>query len=186
MLFSFNKEAGESNAAVNTYSGQLGVLAEGFKEAAELVIQEAINDSGKTDPLVFPIIYLYRHHLELRLKELMDKGNRIIQSPDGFDDGHNLGNLWTKVKPLASQIDVAWLNEHEHEVDSIIKQFDDVDRQSMSFRYTVDTRKQKRKDLVENVSYIGLSKFKTEIDPIIFALEDLAYGFDERLENWEA
>ena len=183
MLFSFNEEIPEYNAAVNYYSGELGVLAEGFKEAAELAIQEALRDSGKTDPLIFPIVYLYRHHLELRLKELMSKGNCIVNSSNEFDDGHHLGHLWGKVKLLAERICPVWFSKYKDDVDAAIQEFDRVDSQSMSFRYTVSTSKQGRESLVKSVFYIDLSSFKVELDPIISSLEDLHYIFDEHLES---
>jgi len=86
----------------------------------------------------YAVIFLYRHYLELRLKELILAygGNLSIISNE-----HSLLNLW---KELRKQDDVQPEVLHSESLkdietaEKIIAQFDEIDRKSQVFRYPID------------------------------------------------
>lgn len=49
-----------------------GMYTIGYKEAGDLLLQYALN-VGRQNVLVYPIIFLYRHYIELQLKEIITK-----------------------------------------------------------------------------------------------------------------
>jgi hypothetical protein len=57
-----------NNACLNFKEDQLNLYAIGYKRAAELLLEHVKNSGRDQDTLVYPIIFLYRHYLELRLK----------------------------------------------------------------------------------------------------------------------
>lgn len=87
----------------------LPIHAEAFKTAAEMLLDVHLSEKRgpSRDTLLLPVIYLYRHGLELKLKDLVRVGARR----DFFDsekvtkvlEGHSLAKLWTKVKQLLDE-----------------------------------------------------------------------------------
>lgn len=79
-----------------------GAYLFGFKLAADMVVAAVPTEGRYANDLFFPIAYLYRHHLELMLKELIRLGLRL-GSLNGCEDilgEHSLHRLWNKAKQL--------------------------------------------------------------------------------------
>lgn len=114
----------------------------GFKELADAGVEQIIANSHSNavkDKLVFPIMFNYRHYLELLLKKYAikyakDKAERMEL---GENMGHNLEFYWRKVKPLL--VDVYSGHDDIEEIteatESYILQFQELDRGSFTFRY---------------------------------------------------
>ncbi|HUT60571.1 MAG TPA: hypothetical protein VNA25_22225 [Phycisphaerae bacterium] len=47
-------------------------VATGYKRAADLVLDAMLTESTEIDELVFPVLFLYRHWLELSIKDCLD------------------------------------------------------------------------------------------------------------------
>src|SRR5204863_73884 len=86
----------------------------GYKMAAERLIELAKDEPYKSDYIVFPIIFLYRQYLELRLKQLVLDGSRLLGIPADFPKTHRIDLLWESCKPVLNKIklddddEVAW------------------------------------------------------------------------------
>ena len=55
--------------------------AVGYKDAADIVVEKATTTGRGLDTLVYPIAFLYRHYLELRLKELTTQCQQLLDLP---------------------------------------------------------------------------------------------------------
>lgn len=81
------------------------VLSMAFKRAADIAVFHHDKDSPRLHPdsLYMPIMYLYRHSIELLLKEFVFqlKQLRLINQKDADSalDLHNLHKLWNLIKP---------------------------------------------------------------------------------------
>lgn len=133
----------------------------GYKEAADQLI-DGIGAGRSNDAyLAYPIMFLYRHYMELRLKEIViglkelgslsadfDHFNLWPQLPDPQEHGHCLNYFWglmlrhwfgaIKGQLVAGIV----LEELESKYDVIgerISELDEIDRSSVVFRYPVDT-----------------------------------------------
>jgi hypothetical protein len=71
---------GDFNASLNFMPDQLSGYAEGYKLAADRLMQQLVNDPVELDYLIYPLMFLYRQHLELRFKEISRAGHRIDNS----------------------------------------------------------------------------------------------------------
>lgn len=49
-----------------------------YKETGDLLLQNAI-ETGKRNYMVFPTIFLYRHHIELILKEIIINNREYLR-----------------------------------------------------------------------------------------------------------
>src|SRR6266478_1683118 len=54
------------------------VYAIGYKDAADALIERVLEKNFGADLQIYPIAFLYRHYLELRLKQLLICGGRVV------------------------------------------------------------------------------------------------------------
>jgi hypothetical protein len=112
-------------ALVINWNGNAGTSApevrDAFHVAAETLLDAAIAH-GETWEAVYPILYCYRHALELALKAALPSGGKT----------HSLPALWDAARPHVTvrlpAEDVAWLGER-------IAEFIHADPASTAFRY---------------------------------------------------
>jgi len=117
--------------------------ATGFKAAADLVVDGLPNGTGGDypcypDQYFFPVAYLYRHCIELKLKALIRAGESsgVVSVPDKRLYGsHDLDGLWKKAREV---IEVRWSGGPPEELNSaerVILEFHQLDRCGQEFRY---------------------------------------------------
>lgn len=95
-------------------------LAQSFKLSADLLVDTSIKNEVAYHT-IYPILYNYRHSIELYLK--------VISGSDEWI--HNLNNLLRLVEKKHGQKVGLWVNE-------FISQLHDIDKESMTFRYGED------------------------------------------------
>lgn len=78
--------------------------ATSFKEAADIVVNSLEQDTQGSyrDDLLHPVAYLYRHALEVKLKEIVQCGVQMHcyekSDVEQILGAHNLAKLWTKAR----------------------------------------------------------------------------------------
>ena len=105
----------------------------GYKEAAERVYESWVALSD--DSLVFPIVFLYRHYVELRLKELLQSAERYLDLPREWQSNHKIGELWGCLNQLLPQI---FPDEPEADLQNagrLVRELAQGDPLSFHFRY---------------------------------------------------
>ncbi|MDP3860085.1 MAG: hypothetical protein Q8Q63_00685 [Phaeovulum sp.] len=80
---------------------RLVLMVDGYKRGADLMVAETMQDWRWRDLLVYPIIFNYRHFLELSLKYLLATYGRSV-GIDPIWNEHNLTKLWCKFCKLLS------------------------------------------------------------------------------------
>ena len=76
-------------------------LREGYKNSADELVEIAVNSGGNPkilDTFIFPILFSYRHCLEISLKHIYMRAWGKV--PSG---GHNLLTLWDIIKTAVCQ-----------------------------------------------------------------------------------
>jgi hypothetical protein len=135
-----------NNACVNvTWGDDQHGYTEGYRRGARLLVEYVTEQQRDQDYLVYPIIFLYRHHIELALKNLIRQAPYVIDRPLSMTetqhlDRHRLDLLWQDFKPMFADVCKAagWgkLNAADEEgIDNYIRQFTALDQESFSFRY---------------------------------------------------
>ena len=72
-----------NNACLNEWSRDHGATyAAGYRRAAELLIEHIDTKGRDQDVLVYPVVFLYRHHVELALKRIISICLLQIDDPD--------------------------------------------------------------------------------------------------------
>jgi hypothetical protein len=125
----------ENNACVGWSSDHWHGYMEGYRRAAERLVQHVVETGRDLDYFVYPVAFLYRHAIELALKFLQARGQLLLGQQPTASAHHGLASLWTECRRL---IDKVWPNHPKDELDaaeSVIRQLDLKDGRSTTFRY---------------------------------------------------
>lgn len=166
------------------------LLACAFKEAGDKIIEELSRgeDPQHADKFFLPIAYLYRHSLELRMKQIIKLGIRLalIEEDEKLSSAlkkdHNIYKLWNYVKRVVTQYWPDGLKEHIGAAERIIQEFHNIDKSGQNLRYSEDTGGRKTLDqLPESIELIHLKDVFDGIFNFLSGSEDGLYeGLKER------
>ena len=116
-----------------------------FKTAGDFIIQSLISggDGGMRGPHLFTILYLYRHCIELRLKEILSQGigRRVLTETDVTQTAmqrHSLGRLWECTEPFF--VDCPDLVEALPAAKCLVLELDSIDPDGQTLRYAFDRK----------------------------------------------
>lgn len=123
-----------NNACLNWCDDGWTLYATGYREAADLLVRHIEERSAGQDMLVYPILFLYRQHLELEIKDLIRQARRLQDVPGGFPTHHDIVRLWRICHRLISEVAPNDSVEALKEIDRLIEEFAAVDPSSMAFR----------------------------------------------------
>lgn len=125
-----------ANIADNEFT-RLVLMKQGYKSAADLMVQATVNDRGMRDTLVFPILFNYRQFLELSLKyQLATFGPTVGIEPNWRS--HNLARLWSEFLEILERYGTEDPDDVDPIVGQVILEFAKIDPRSDSYRYPVD------------------------------------------------
>ncbi|MGE4425805.1 MAG: hypothetical protein AB7G37_05050 [Solirubrobacteraceae bacterium] len=118
------------------------VHAAGFKEAADALVARIGERDRSHEFLVYPIVFCYRHYLELSLKNCLRTAQRYFELGDDSAikkvlGWHSLVEIWKQLRPL---LEFRWPDKpgDPDAVEHVLGQFDDVDERSDAFRYPIN------------------------------------------------
>jgi len=119
------------------------IYSKAFKISADKLVSLLSQESNKipSDMYFMPITYLYRHSLELKLKEIINLGLRLqlIEQDDDVSEDlkrHGLIKLWKHARIV---IEKYWPDSPKQNVSSaagIIQAFHNIDKSGQSLRYS--------------------------------------------------
>lgn len=112
----------------------------GYRRAAESLIEVVSEDENLLDFCIYPIVFLYRHYVELRLKETILYARRLLNQEACIPNHHDLFRLWQERKQLLLQAKLFPPEDEEAIAEGLIKELADADPKSFAFRYPVDTK----------------------------------------------
>lgn len=152
--------------------------AEGYWEAAQLLSQVAV--SGKLDPtesdrLVFPIVFLYRHALELKLKELVSEEGDASDTDNLHN--HDLQQLWEKARAILEKRPHGRTEPYASRCDDVIVSLHGIDKRSTAFRYAAD--KKGKRPVPDDVHLIDVAHFAERMEDVLNSLEGWLVGMHE-------
>lgn len=162
------------NACVNWASWE--VYAGGYKEAADRLVRSILQNRMSLDALIYPVVFLYRHWIELRLKEIISQGSILLRKPELAPMSHDLQKLWQPARIVMTEL---WPEADVTElalVDNSIEEFNKVDPTSTVFRYMRD--KQQKISLPDDISHINVRNLAQRMDGLAVYLDGAVSGID--------
>ena len=127
-----------ANVAEDGFS-RLVLMTNGYKKAADLMVEASAGSHVTRSILVFPIIFNYRQFLELSLKYQLATFGRAVGIEPNWTS-HDLGKLWTAFLEMLERYGTPDPDEADPVVGEIILEFAKIDPGSYSYRYPVDQR----------------------------------------------
>jgi hypothetical protein len=148
--------------------------------AADALLERGL-DEHEQDLLVFPILFCYRHAIELELKDLIYLGQRWAGDRSTVITTHRLPELWKRARAV---IESAWPDEDTSQLDAVgrvIGELASVDPEAVQFRYDRDTKGRSRQ-LPDELMRVDLHKVQAVAGKVIAHLEAAYTGMDEMLQ----
>lgn len=149
---------------------QFGSYADSYQTGALTLIDTALADKNLRDYNIYPAIFLIRHYLELRLKELIQGLNYCNKQNKNFPTHHDLQNLWSEFKKAYTVIGENSNDQRFQIIDELIKEMTSVDPISMSFRYPVDKQGVK----TQKLEYVNLNNLRETFIRVCFVFDGVA------------
>ncbi len=165
-------------ACLNFSPDQWDLYAYGYKRAADLLVEHVKHTGEDQDTLVYPIVFSYRQYLELRLKQLIMKGNQLLGISEQFPNTHDINKLWRLCRRILEKVWPEGLPEDLDTVEECIDQLWRKDPGSMAFRYPTDTA---GRPSLAGLRQINLANMSTVMDKISSLLEGSSIGIYEYL-----
>jgi hypothetical protein len=155
----------------------------GYKEAADRLVESVNAGEGRQDMLVYPIVFLYRHYLELSIKELTRELWDLRGEADALVHDHQLMAMWSKLFEL---VDAQWPSPNAlvHEPDrtaalEVIRAFTEHDRTGDAFRYPVF---RDGTGTLRKVDEVNILRFQREIGRVVTVLDQIDGSVDYEKE----
>ena len=160
----------------------------GFLEAARSLVRRLRRQRGFRNVEPLPVLFLYRHAIELYLKAIIVRGDVIMsESEDPLADtsffknnlGHHLLPLLTRVESVFRYVGWEWYWPINPEVKTLsnvralLRFLEKIDPLATGFRYPVD--KQGRRLVAKDVE-ISFGSFVSALDGLAESLETADFG----------
>ena len=127
-----------------------GLYVLGYREAADSLVENA--EELGVDLLVYPVMFLYRHFLEIGLKHDLTVLKRYFREPLKLPPHHRLDILWQEVRSLMEkEWNTAMHTEYYDAIGDRITEFQQIDEQSYAFRYPVTKQNTSSLNSVSNI-----------------------------------
>jgi hypothetical protein len=167
-----------STACVN-FANDDGYYSSAYKFCAERLFEVVQQTQRDQDFIVHPFVFLWRHSLELALKDLVPYVRALSGNLEGLKLNHGLVPLWEECRPF--------LQDHHPEsfglldaVDTLIREFAVLDPTSTTFRYP--HQKDGKPSLPADMRHINLRTFHETMLGILNFLGAAVDALDDRLQ----
>ncbi len=111
----------------------------GYKDAADVLLAHLENTGRDARKLGPPIAFLYRHHLELALKQVARQCGRLLGRHGIVPLSHKLDELWRLCLSLLVEVSAGGTDAEEvKQTTRLIEEFCRADGTSETFRYPED------------------------------------------------
>lgn len=149
------------NAHLNLGGKDWGTYASGYKNAADALASRFLRNWHGNDALTYPMVFLYRHCLELRLKETIILGQRLIAVDQKVLESHKLDELWTPCRKIIEKIGESgfWPKDSAKKLNSVeklVNEFYDKDPDNINFRYPVTRRRRGNQPTLPHLNRVGV------------------------------
>ncbi len=151
----------DDNACINNWM-EFSQLAECYKCSADALVACALEDHNLLDLHAYAVCFLYRHGLELILKDMVWKSHYLLTGTKRFMlpnlkelGRHCLSDLWKKGRVDSESVlgdDLPFDAVADEQVRQLLLQFERHDPNSSSFRYPIGKKTGRTHPDVNNVN----------------------------------
>jgi hypothetical protein len=171
-------------------AGRRKLYSDGYLLAGDRIV-DSLTGAPWEDALIYPILYLYRHHIELELKGLIAYSLNHLpntNTPDieakfaGFKNGHKLSRFWDLLKEAFPKWAEGSSPASQLAFEALLTELAEHDPVGQAARYEVDT---KEKPTLATLRLVDLPTLKIGIHKISNYLRCIYEGIGQEVE-WRA
>ncbi len=197
----YNSKNNYSNFSISfskSPKNDFGIFGHGYYKAASKLAEDFMAQNHFSDNEAYPIVFLYRHSFELYIKNII-YSSILLSAFKGLDDidqklydHHKLGPLAIIAAKILKRIfphDNELITVSENMV-VIAKEFDEIDKDSYSYRYPIDTvgNSSTTRNQIANMESLSqtMNKLLEELNAVDFGLgieTDIAQEVYEMIES---
>ena len=123
------------NACVSWVLGMRDIYPyAGYRRAAAALYETAAARHESPDYILWPMAFMWRHYLELALKDTILRGRALEEEQQDFPKHHRLLELWKIARPHIERCGSPDSPELPN-VEAVIAEFERIDPGAMGFRY---------------------------------------------------
>lgn len=178
----FKERESEWPASLKSIRSDINInLVDGYLTGAQILVRAVQNNKFLSDELAFPIMYLYRHHLELKLKLIWTFLLEVKKVGKSYPKTHNLLRLWNDLYDLIMPT-IPLTAQENNTVRLCLEEFEKFDPNAESFRFS------QRRDGVEIgqiLSELDILLVSKQIDQCADILEGILLGIDHKIHYGE-
>ena len=171
ILFKESNENYFNSTIIRTGQDNFYLFSEGYKIAAIKLFEQFEGCAYDASVLVYPLVFLNRQFIELRLKEMICGLNYANSQKYQFSGTHNLKSLWDSYLNLIKTPGLGYIPDSFllKNVERLIIEFNTIDPKSSAFRYPVDNSDDRNPSLfIKNL----------DIDNFVLTMKKLYNFFD--------
>ncbi len=167
----------------------LPVFALGYHRAGKVLASRLAESRGYADYDGYPVLFLYRHALELYLKALVYRGALLMgligkkdASPPGLFERHELSRLLPALRSIFYELKWNFTETSFSSIDefiAVIQSVDAIDPRSFAFRYPMDRTGEAH---LPRHFVINTIVFTEKLDEVFSLLDGAAIELGEHLE----
>jgi len=151
------------------------IYSEAYKRSAEILMEYVNQNRIEENFLIYPVLFLCRHYIELKLKQIFKEGYQYLHRKEKIPTNHKIEDLFKSVKRIVTEVfsDINCTDEYLRELvimEQFIQKLVEYDPNSISFRYP--TQKNGSPTLA-NLDYLNLTKIRKTMKRIINTLESI-------------
>ena len=181
LLFTDLLPDGRNNACLNFSADFWTGYAGGYRKGGRILTNWVIEQGCDHDYLVYPIVFLYSHHLELSMKEVIRKGEQLLGHGEGFKPGHDLSKQWMHCRQVIEQVFPGEAPEVLQAIGEQVSELTALDARLTAFRYPYE-KDGETPTLPPEFRRFNLRHFAGRMERIADALDGACSAIEAALE----
>jgi hypothetical protein len=94
------------NAFIGKMWSDWNLYADGYSQAVEYILNSFIRKKYRLhrDTIIYPILFLFHHNIELRIKNIVKKGEYLFDLERTKKSTHDLSKIWPNAKLIIKKL----------------------------------------------------------------------------------
>jgi len=156
------------------------VISQGYYLLAKIGSEHVIEKGDKQDYLAYPVIYCFRHYIELELKGLTMELKKLKGEKYKINPSHNLNNI---LRDFIGEYETYYDLKFDTGIVELIKQFNKIDPIGQVFRYCSDKKGKSIKRIGLHVGFSNLMKVMDEIFQSLDSIESHIDATNDQIQE---
>jgi len=170
-----------TDADLGGWSRSFSAFVWGFTNAAETLVQSVVDGKQRADRIAWPLLYLYRHTVELALKECISEAACYLGDSPNPPIHHRLKDLKKTLFLQFEKLDFPMNDDSTIAFSNVLDELDQFDPSGTTFRYPTD-----RKGAPHNLpmSHVDIVDLQRGVMKLLNFLDCVSQELASRSERW--